>query len=497
MHIVKKTWFAFMVLALFGVDAVSADVGVVAVVGGTIIDGNGGAPIQNGVVLIRDRRIIAVGDRALTIPRGATRIDAAGKFVIPGLMDANVHLVLDIWPYALARYEGRYDELAIEAAQVALKSGVTTVFDSWGPREDLVKARDAINSGRSVGSRIYLAGNIVGLGGPISSDFVKAAKDLLPEPFTERVNARWQENVGPELLWMSPEQVRREVRKYIEGHIDFLKFAVTGHNAGEEQFIEFSPRVQKVFVEEAHRAGIPVETHTTSNEGLYLAVEDGVDLMQHCEQTAGPERTPAETVQLIVERRIPCALLAQTDETLEWYRAHAEATPTMKRWLVSDENARALIRSGAEILLSTDGGLFDSYLLHSSFWCSRHPPGEALLTLGVGHIVWLRAVVQKGMKPMDALMAATRNIARAYKVDKDLGTLAEGKIADLVVLDKNPLEDSANYGSVFRVIKDGNVVDRSSLPTQRLLTEDKRSAPASSGMCAGNRGFGTKIMERE
>ncbi len=223
-------------------------------------------------------------------------------------------------------------------------------------------------------------------------------------------------------------------------------------------------------MEEAHLAGIPVETHTTSGEGLYLAIEAGVDLMQHCEQTAGPERTPPETVELIVDRHIPCALLARTDRALAWYRQRVTAMPAVRRWLVSDENARALIKAGATILLSTDGGVLGADQTQSATWCARHPPDDSLITLGEGHFNWLRAVIEKGMSPMDALMAATRNIARAYRVDKGLGTLEVGKIADLVILDENPLSSPDNYRKIFKVIKEGRVIDRNSLPTKRLLS---------------------------
>ena len=100
-----------------------------------------------------------------------------------------------------------------------------------------------------------------------------------------------------------------------------------------------------------------------------------------------------------------------------------------------------------------------------------------MATLGEGHFYWLLAAEQLGMKPMDALLAATRNIARAYKVDKNLGTLEKGKIADLLILDKNPLASAENYRAISVVMKAGEVIDRSRLPTRRLLTKQTALPP--------------------
>src|SRR4051794_18224567 len=111
--------------------------------GATIIDGVGEQPLEGQSVWIEGRRIKAL-DRsaALDVRRaGARVIDAQGKFVIPGLLNGNVHLLMDIRPEILARYMGRYDELIAETAQLALKSGLTTVFDTWGPRRDLMTVR--------------------------------------------------------------------------------------------------------------------------------------------------------------------------------------------------------------------------------------------------------------------------------------------------------------------------------------------------------------------
>jgi imidazolonepropionase-like amidohydrolase len=80
---------------------------------------------------------------------------------------------------------------------------------------------------------------------------------------------------------------------------------------------------------------------------------------------------------------------------------------------------------------------------------------------------------QKGMSPMAALLAATRNIARAYHVDRDLGTLEVGKLADLLILDRDPLVSAKHYQGIRLVMKEGRIVDRSSLPTSRLLTESE------------------------
>jgi len=448
-----------------------------AIVGGTIIDGNGGKPIEHGVIVVKDRRILAVGGAQTPVPQEARRIDAAGKFVIPGLMDANVHLLLDYWPKTLSRYEGRYDELVVEAAQVALKNGLTTVFDSWGPRVDLATARDDIRAGRRIGARIYFAGNILGLNGPYSKDFAPQLAEVMPESFVERINSRWQENVGGELMLMPPEQVRKEVRTYLGKGVDFIKYAVNGHNFNEMPLIAFSARVQKIIVEEAHRAGVIAETHTTSDEGILMALDAGVDLMQHCDLTASTKPIAPEVVKRVAERRIPCAFLAHPESALDWFRGRP-GDLRGQLLLNGDINERALIQAGALIVMSTDAGLFDADTRSSKIlWTDVQPPEGNLTLMGEAHFNWLLAVEQKGMKPMDALLAATRNIARAYKVDKDLGTLEAHKLADLLILDRNPLESASNYRSISVVMQDGRIIDRQALPTQRLLTADSVTPP--------------------
>src|SRR5439155_14326229 len=96
-----------------------------------------------------------------------------------------------------------------------LKNGLTTVFDSWGPLQPLMNVRDRINRGKTVGARMFVAGNIVGFSGPFGRDFNESAEATATKPFVKRINRIWEENVGADLLWMTPEQVRVEIRKYI------------------------------------------------------------------------------------------------------------------------------------------------------------------------------------------------------------------------------------------------------------------------------------------
>jgi imidazolonepropionase-like amidohydrolase len=176
--------------------AAAAYAQAVAVTGGTVIDGTGSAPMVDAVVLIRDGRIAAVGKAgSVTIPASATRIDARGKFVIPGLMDANLHLFLNADLETLIKYEDRYHEIVLEAAQIALKTGQTTVFDTWGPTAALIKARDMINAGSAPGSRIYLAGNIIGFSGPLGPDFRGASAAHVSKAFATVLS------LGPAFNW--------------------------------------------------------------------------------------------------------------------------------------------------------------------------------------------------------------------------------------------------------------------------------------------------------
>jgi len=442
-----------------------------AIVGGTIIDGNGGKPINDGVILIEGKRVAGVGINSHAVAPQTKKISAAGKYIMPGMMDANVHLFLFIIPGELMRYEGHYEELIAEAAQVALKNGLTTVFDTWGPREALTHVRDRINQGHEVGSRIFFAGNIIGLGGPTSSDFLPISRSVFTKSEADAIDSRWEQGVGRNLLWMTPTEVRDCIRAYVQGgHQNFLKYASSGHALTHFEYICFSEKVQRIIVEEGHRAGITVQAHTTSPESLRMEIDAGADLLQHPDLT-GSVPLPQETLDVIAQRNIPCAAMFATRRYLEWSNAHDDEFLRIAQ-RIKDENDRRLVIARAPILLTTDAGVFPADTSDHRLGLTWRiaTADQSPVSMGEAHFRWLEAAAELGMRPMDALMAATRNCARAYKIDKELGTLEAGKIADLLILDKNPLEDPANYRSISLVMKEGRIIDRDSLPTKKLFT---------------------------
>jgi imidazolonepropionase-like amidohydrolase len=444
---------------------------ITAYTNGTVYDGTGRA-IPGGTVLIEDGRFLAVGPSAeVPVPSSAEVVDLRGRFVIPGLLDANVHLCIAITPDLILEFEGRYEQLVEEAAQVTLKAGVTTVFDTWDPLAPVVAVRDRIAAGEIPGSRVYTGGNIIGYDGPLSKDFYDVAH-LFGADARDRLENHWVQGVGGDLIWLTPDEVAARVREYIERTgVDFIKYGASGHSTREMRFITFSDRVQRAIVAEAHRAGITAQSHTTSPESLWMAIAAGVDLLQHGDIT-GRRAMPRETVEHIAERGIPVAALLHTRRFHEWVKAHA--SEDLRDYIYNDEmveNQRNLIAAGAKLLLTTDGGVFGPRIVVHPLLSGRwEGVVDSPANLGESHFFWLEAAIELGAAPMEVLQMATRHPAAAYGVADRLGTIEPGKFADLVVLDADPLADPANYRRISSVVKDGVVVDRDALPLTRILT---------------------------
>lgn len=450
---------------------------VVVISNGTLIDGNGGEPLRNASVLIQGGRIQKVWSGDGEVPSDARRIDATGKFILPGIINANVHLIDGIMLMGvggiehLARYEGRYHEVIEEAAQIALKNGMTTVMDTWNALEPVRLARDRINRGDAQGARIFFAGNIVGMGGPFSPDFCVQCRAVTTKAFADRIDEMFEANVGRALSRMSPEDVRTRIRAYCQQGIDFLKVAITDHtNPPIGPYMTFSERVLNVIVEETRRAGLPLVTHTNSVEGVHLAIQHRADAMMHVTSTYQTP-LPDEAIEGMIEHQV----WGEIQPTTEGFQEGIESTPGAGRWAsygggVHRDNTRRMVKAKAPILMGTDAGCTDPDVLGSLTKAELH---ERPWTLGEDHFLWFKAMDQYGMAPMDAIQAATKNVAIAYKQLDKIGTVEAGKYADILLLDKNPLDDIGNMRTISMVMKEGVVIDTEKLPTKQVTTRSR------------------------
>jgi imidazolonepropionase-like amidohydrolase len=428
------------------------------------------------------------------VPAGATVVDAAGQFIVPGFIDTNVHLSLyggvnDRYE-TLVRYNTRQADIVLEAAQLQLKHGVTTVRDSYGVLPALVTTRDRINRGEATGARILAAGNIVGWGGPYSVSFslIREAGLTL---FQEQMNDQITQGAGEDLVDMTPDELRVAINAYLDKGPDFVKFGGTAHFT-RPSFIGFSPEAQRVMVEEAHKRGKKAETHSTTPDGLRLSIEAGIDGIQHPE-VLGPRELPAALIRAIVDKQIACNMLVNTITGEAWTKhtkdreaalkklaeeaakagtsaraktsaeLRKQAADTGEEMELRRKNAKALIAAGAVVTLGTD-----------NYWAaaaelSRAPKPETQ-DHGMGTILAIEGLVELGMTPLQAIVAGTKNGAFAAGRTADLGTLEKGKLADLLVLSADPLADIKNIRAIRTLMAGGRVIDSGRLPETRVLS---------------------------
>jgi imidazolonepropionase-like amidohydrolase len=500
-HALSLTVACLFVFAALGLAPGAAFAQTTAVVGATVIDGNGGPPLADATVVIVNGRITAVGPSSTTtVPAGADVIDGSGRFMTPGFIDTNVHISLygggaKDRKETSVHYRLAGADLTLEAAQMHLKFGVTHLRDSYGALPELKEVRDAIASGEEIGPRLQVAGNIVGWGGPYSITFALISENdlsLYEQQFSDRV----AQGTGEELMDMYPEELRVAINEYLDKGVDFLKYGGTSHWS-YPTLIGFSPAAQSVIVDETHKRGLFAETHSTNPEGLRLSVEAGVDLIQHPEVLAGREMSDALVTQ-IRERGIVCSMLTNTITGPAWQQ-HLERKAAAEERLAApadpDEwgrlrrpverektsfdirrernelghgndmrrlNAEKLIEGGCIVTLGTDNyaGVAPEF---------AREPKPIWQEPGIGTLMAIEGLVELGMTPSEALVAATRNGAIASQGLDEFGTIEIGKFADLLLLDANPLDDISNIRKLSLVMREGQVVDVSALPTRPVM----------------------------
>jgi imidazolonepropionase-like amidohydrolase len=450
----------------------------------TLISGTGAAAEPHMNLRIEGGRFVEIARTPSKTAAGEVKIDGTGKFLVPGFFDNNAHLTVYGQPArrdTSAKYGDRNEELALEFAQRTLKAGVTTLVDSYGVLPPSIAVRDQINRGEAVGSRLLVAGNILGWGGPFSITF-SLTKDADLSLFEEKWNDLLAQGMGEDLADMTPEELRIAMDGYLDKGVDVIKYGGTSHFM-RPSLIGFSPRQQAIIVAEAHKRGKPVQTHATSSEGLRLAVEAGIDLIQHPEMMS--RDLPDDLIQLILSKKVFCGMRANLISGDAWLRhqsqrADAEAriakmpvaTTSAEHWRRMDmlqetldiqrRNAIRLISAGCRVTPATDSYLGDAPEFRRTVKTEELEPGS-------GTVRAIEGFVELGMTPMQAIVAATANGAGAAFRSRDLGTIEKGKVADLILLEADPLIDIHNIEKISAVVAQGRVVDLGSLPEHPIF----------------------------
>lgn len=481
----KKTISCVVAAALSLAGGMASAQQEFAITNVSLIDGNGGQSQSGMTVIVRAGKITEIESSGrIEVPDDMLLIRGDGKFLLPGFIDSNVHASIygnSRRRETVVRYGARNEDLALEFSQRQLMHGVTTVRDSYGALVPLMSVRDRIARGEVAGARMLVAGNIVGWGGPFSMTF-----SLMQESELTLFQAEWNDwiaqDVGEEMMDMGPEEVRAAINRYLDKGPDFIKYGGTSHFR-VPSLIGFSPRVQKVIVDETHKRGLIAETHATSPEALRMAVEAGIDLIQHPEILS--REYPDDLIDLIVERGVLCGVRSNT-LTGRWWQEHLsrkaeveeslrgapEAKTSAERrqredslnlhYEIQRRNAERLIEAGCRVTIATD-----NYQGRAPEFRKEPKPEEQ--EAGIGSIIAIEGLVELGMTEMQAIVAATRNGAMAAGRLASLGTIEVGKNADLLLLTENPLDDIRNIRSLEHVFAQGRLIDLGVLPGKRVF----------------------------
>jgi len=383
---------------------------------GTLIDGNGGKTVKNAVILIKDDRITAVGPaKDVKIPKNAEVINCSKYTVMPGMMDLHIHLCmynnLTFKNYRVAQWETTSElqqMYMLFHGQMCLDRGFTTLRDlgfmsSYGlMTQQSCAVRDSIDAGIFAGPRIISAAFTVGTGSHL---------DLINPRAARR---------DPEATADGPDEMRKLARKNLLAGVDWLKTCASGGGGTDKEEPDIrnhTPEELRVTCEEAHMQHKHCAIHCFTPEAQLIAIEAGADTLEHMVFNND------EAVDKIVETQIPITptLSHRTDHAIDIRREIGTPQFTLDKMKQIQPDCfktfQKLYKAGANIAMGTDMGFEPDFGSN----------GSELVTY-----------VELGMKPMDAILTATRNAARALHLDDDLGTLEKGKIADIVVVDGDP-----------------------------------------------------------
>jgi imidazolonepropionase-like amidohydrolase len=399
-----------------------------------VIDGTGAAPLPGATLVVRDNRIAEVTTRNAEFPADATIVDCAGMTVLPGLIDCHDHMANH--RYALD-HRWKLDEPAstrhLRTAKVlrdTLAAGYTTIRDAAGLD---VGFKRAIEEGLIPGPRLVLSLSIVSPYGGIGDAVTPSGLALddcgccIPgDPLL------------PEAVANSPDSVRQVVRKMVRAGADVIKCATTGGASSRPGHgpldAAFNLDEMQALVEEAQALDRRVMCHALGGRGLDVAIEAGVNSIEHgCYLDENPRH-----LERMAEKNI---FFVPTMLVYEFHRKSPAAHVKERAIALYEHHVESIQRAlkiGVKIVAGTDAG------------GHGHPANAGELD----------CLVRAGMTPMQALQAATGWAAECLGWEADLGTIAPGKLADLVVARGDPLADITvlrDPANIALVVKDGAI----------------------------------------
>jgi imidazolonepropionase-like amidohydrolase len=445
-------FFLFLTFVLV-VSGQQPQTGVLVIQGATLITGTGSPAVRNGAIVIDGGRILDIGPRnEVRVPRNAQTIDARGKWVIPGLIDAHVHFsqsggiytrpdVIDLRKWRSYEKEMEWIKQRLPYTfERYLVSGVTGVVDCGGPMWNF-EMRD-IASHTKKAPRVVVAGPLI-------------ATYLPPTTSTNDPDI-----VKPD----SPAQARELVRRQMDRKPDLIKIwwiRRPGDNLDQQV------QIMSAAIEESKSRGVRVAIHATELDTAKAAVRAGADILVH---SVSDRLVDTDFINLVKNRDIPYITtlgvedgyrmvlnreVALTDIEQKLGDPEVIATwselgkippneipggvphiPAPPKRPVAYDNLMLLESAGVRVVAGTDAGNIGT--LH----------GPAL-----HHELELMAAA--GLRPMDIIVSATKNASAVMGLQNDLGTLQKGKFADLVILDADPLVDIKNTRKIFKVMKAG------------------------------------------
>lgn len=418
--------------------------GELTLTGARLFDGTG-SPVQDDVtVVVRDGRVRAVGTGEGDAGSDGAVVDLGGRTLLPGLIDAHAHLtMLEHSPALSAPGKGAeprdpalFAHLAAATLRRALRMGITTVRDVGALGDGLFGVRQAMRHGAFVGPRLLLCGRIVSATSPGDRFFP----------------GMYRQADGP-------DDMRRAVREQIRAGADFVKLMTTGARTVELE----DPHPAQVtrtelatLVEEAHRLGYRVAAHCEGLPGTELAVEEGVDTIEHGMYL---HRRPDLLEQLAARGGVLVPTLSFLHHVAEdgcWVELLTEQGK--ENVDAAHETLAAARRAGVRLAMGFDSPDVDR-------------AASELLRM-----------VEHGLPPLEALAAATSGGAYALGIEAEVGLVADGRLADLLVVDGDPVADPAvllDPERIWLVLRNGLPVAGAALettPPWAVAAADARAA---------------------